>query len=106
MKKGDAVLAVKFKSSLDPEKLMQVCVEDKKVFQQVPGLTQKYYVAEQKTGAISGIYFFENASVREAFSESALAKTIGGRYGVIPETLRVEQYEMMIVLNETAELDC
>lgn len=100
MKNAEAVLAVKFKSTHSPEKLMQVCHEDLDDFRNVPGLIEKYYLAEEKTGAISGIYLFETKSARAAFWTSELAANIPARYGVIPETLRVEEYEMAIVLNE------
>ena len=59
MKKATAVLSVKFNSSHNQEKLMQFCHEDLDVFRSVPGLIEKYYIAEKTTGAISGIYLFE-----------------------------------------------
>ena len=59
MKKVTAVLSVKFNSSYSQEKLMQVCNEDLDIFRSVPGLIEKYYLAEETTGAISGIYLFE-----------------------------------------------
>lgn len=102
MKKAEAVLSVKFKSSLDPEELIKVCKEDLENFRKVPGLVQKYYVAEDTTGAISGIYLFETKNARTSFWTSELAKKIPARYGVIPESLRVEQYDMAIVLNNLA----
>jgi len=98
--KNAAVLSVKFHSSLSKEKLMKVCEEDVEVFKRVAGLTQKYYVMEEFTGAFSGIYLFETPDAREAFWTSELAKNIIHRYGVIADTLRVEQYGMAIVLNE------
>lgn len=100
MKNAEAVLSVKFKSKLSPEKLIRACNEDLKTFRNVPGLLQKYYVAEETTGAISGFYIFENRDARTSFWSSELAKNIATRYGVIPESLRVEEYEMVIVLND------
>ena len=102
MKNAEAVLSVKFKSTLDPEKLIKVCNEDLETFRKVPGLVQKFYVAENTTGAISGIYLFETRDARNSFWSSELAKKIPARYGVIPESLRVEQYDMAIVLNHLA----
>ena len=101
MKKATAVLSVKFNSSLSQEKLMETCHEDLNVFRNVPGLIEKYYIAEETTGAISGIYLFETKSARGSFWTSELATKIPERYGVIAETLRVEEYDMAIVLNET-----
>jgi hypothetical protein len=100
MRNAEAVLSVKFNSAHSPEKLNKVCQEDLEDFRAVPGLIQKYYLLEESTGAISGFYIFESEGDRASFWISDLAKTIPARYRVIPETLRVEQYEMAIVLNE------
>lgn len=79
---------------------MTICSEDLEAFRTAPGLIQKYYLTEASTGAISGIYIFEDQSARKDFLDSELAGYIPVRYGVIPETLRVEQYDMAIVLND------
>ncbi|MBA4166103.1 MAG: YdhR family protein [Chitinophagaceae bacterium] len=100
MKNAEAVLSVKFNSTLSAEKLQNVCQENLETFRSVPGLIQKYYLAEKSTGAISGIYLFETASARAAFWTSEVAKDIPARYGVIPETLRVEEFDLSIVLND------
>ena len=102
MKNAEAVLSVKFKSTFNTEKLLNVCQQDLETFRNVPGLIQKYYIAEEGTGALSGFYIFETKSARAAFWTSDLAKTIPARYGVIPESLRVEQYDMAIVLKDVA----
>lgn len=102
MKKAQAVLSIKFNSTHSPEQLMQVCNQDLGTFRNVPGLINKYYIAEQTTGAISGFYLFETIEDRSAFWNSELAKEIPARYGVIIESLRVEEYNMAIVLNEMA----
>lgn len=89
MKNAEAVLAVKFKSKHDPEELMKTCNEDLQDFRDVPGLIEKYYLAEESTGAISGVYLFTTKAAREAFWGSDLAKNILPRYKVVVETLRV-----------------
>jgi hypothetical protein len=99
MKNAEAVLAVKFKTTLQPEDFMKTCKENLQDFRDVPGLIEKYYLAEELTGAISGVYLFATKSAREAFWTSELAKDIVPRYGVIVDTLRVERYDMAIVLN-------
>lgn len=99
MKNAEAVLAVKFKSTLKAEDLVRTCNEHLQDFRDVPGLIEKYYLAEEISGAISGIYLFTTKSAREAFWTSELAKNIVPLYGVIVDTLRVERYDMAIVLN-------
>ncbi|MBN8851438.1 MAG: hypothetical protein BGO55_03945 [Sphingobacteriales bacterium 50-39] len=100
MKNAEAVLSVKFQSSFSAEELMTICSEDLEAFREVPGLIQKYYLSEVSTGAISGIYIFEDQAARKEFLNSELASYIPVRYGVLPESLRVEQYDMSIVLND------
>lgn len=100
MKNAEAVLSVKFNSTFDAEKLLNVCQQDLEAFRDVPGLIQKYYISEEGTGALSGFYIFETKNARAAFWASDLAKVIPAQYGVIPESLRVEQYDMAIVLND------
>jgi hypothetical protein len=100
MKNAETVLSVKFSSTISKEKLVKIVYEDLDTFRKVPGLLQKYYVVEEVVGDISGIYIFENKSAREAFWNSDLAKTIPSRYGVILDTLRVERFDMVAIVNE------
>jgi len=100
MKNAESVLSVKFNSTHVYEKLMNICQEDVDIFRNVPGLIQKYYVIEETTGAISGIYIFKNRNAKETFWNSDLAKSIPARYGVKPDTLRVENFDMAIVMND------
>lgn len=100
MKNAESVLSVKFNSTHTYEKLMNICQEDLEIFRNVPGLLQKYYVIEETTGALSGIYVFKNKNAKETFWNSDLAKSIPARYGVNPATLRVENFDMAIVMND------
>ncbi len=102
MNKAASVLAVKFKSSYAPEKLLAICENGLEDFRSVPGLIQKYYVTEEETGSISGIYLFTSNAARDAFWVSDVAQDIPGKYGMIMESLRVEKYDMAIILNEPA----
>lgn len=100
MKNAESVLSVKFNSTHSYEKLMSICQEDLEIFRNVPGLIQKYYVIEEATGAISGIYIFKDKNAKETFWNSDLAKSIPARYAVNPATLLVENFDMAIVMNE------
>ncbi len=101
MKNEKAVLSVKFKSTHDAEELNGLFQKNLELFKDVPGLIEKYYLAEDNTGAISGIYIFESKRAMSAFWNSELAKGIPGTYGVILNTLRVEQFEVTIDMNES-----
>lgn len=99
MKKAESVLAVKFNSSLNADALLDVCNNDLETFKNVPGLLQKYYIIEESSGALSGFYLFQSKNDRVAFLASDVAKRIPETYGVITETLRVEEYNMALVMN-------
>src|SRR5436309_2247225 len=100
MKMADALLCIRFNSSYSLEELNDICLSDLESFRSVPGLVQKYFVTEEYTGAVSNIYLFESKMTRSAFSASDLAREIPLRYRMIADTIRVEYYDMLIVLNE------
>ena len=100
MKNAQAVLSVKFNSSHSLADLQNTCQADLEKFRDVPGPMQKYYLLEEATGAISGVYFFEDKNARAAFWASELAASIPSRYLVVPGTLRAEEYDIAIVLND------
>jgi len=96
-----AVLSVKFNSTFGPEDLITLFRQDLDTFSNVPGLLQKYYIAEDLTGAKGGIYIFDSKISRTEFWNSKLAKSIPAKYGVIPGSIRVEHFDIPIVLNNT-----
>ena len=100
MSTAEALLCVRFDSTYSLEELNEICLSSLENLRSVPGLVQKYYVTEEFSGSFSSIYMFESRSTRAAFSASDLAKEIPLRYRMIPETIRVEHYDILIVLNE------
>ena len=101
MKTAEALLSVKFNTTLKEQELSELCQADLDYFRSVRGLIQKYYILDSSTGTVNGIYLFETKTARAAYWASKLARSIPKRYGLIPGTLRVEQYDVMIVLNES-----
>ena len=100
MRTAEALLCVRFNSTYSLEELNEICLASLENFRSIPGLVQKYYVIEEFAGSFSSIYMFESKSFRAAFSASDFAKGIPTRYRMIPDTIRVEYYDILIVLNE------
>jgi hypothetical protein len=100
MKTAEALLSVKFNTTLKEQELNELCQADLEYFRSVRGLIQKYYILDSSTRTVNGIYLFETKTARAAYWASKLARSIPRRYGLIPGTLRVEHYDVMIVLNE------
>lgn len=46
------------------------------VYKKVPGLRQKYFLADPKTGKSGGIYAFENQEALDAYVESDVWKNV------------------------------
>ena len=92
-----AILFVRLQSQLDADELERRILERKPGFLEVPGLIQKIYGRDESTGAICGIYFFEDRKSLADFRETELAKTIGSAYEVTE--IRREVYEMMYPLH-------
>src|SRR5258707_1059174 len=100
MKTAEALLSVKFTTSIKLEELIELCRADLAYFRSVSGLIQKYYIVDQATRTVNGIYLFETKTARASYWASKLARSMPKRYGLIPGTLRVEYFDVMIVLNE------
>jgi hypothetical protein len=91
-----AILFVRAKSGLDTKELERRLLERRPRFLEVPGLLQKIYGRDSETGAVCGIYFFENQAALAAYRETELAKTIPAAYEVLE--FRPEIYELMYPL--------
>ncbi|MEO7766150.1 MAG: YdhR family protein [Ferruginibacter sp.] len=100
MKTLKALLSVRFESTYSSKELSQLFQQGLEDFRKVPGLIQKYYVSDENTGIVGGMYLFENKDARAAFWNSKLAKDIPARYGVKIETLRIEELAVTIELME------
>jgi hypothetical protein len=100
MKTADALLCVRFNSNYSLEELNEIYLADLDTFRSVPGLVQKYFITEEYSDAISSIYLFESKTTRSAFSASDHARELPSRYKMIPDSIRVEYYNMLIVLHE------
>ena len=59
MKTAEALLSVKFNTSLKTQELNELCQADLEYFRSVRGLVQKYYILDSATGTVNGIYLFE-----------------------------------------------
>jgi len=91
------VLFVRLNSGLAPEEMERRLIERRPHFHDVPGLVQKIYGRDESTGAVCGIYFFEDEDALSAFRETELAKTIPTAYEA--KEIRGEVYEVLCSLH-------
>ena len=62
--------AFTLKEQTPEEEQKKVLAQLVEVFKKVPGLKQKYFVADPKTGEAGGIYTFENQEALDAYLKS------------------------------------
>jgi hypothetical protein len=90
-------LFVRVKSDLDAKELDRRLVERRPRFHDVPGLLQKVYGRDESTGAVTGIYFFEDQAALSAYLKTELAQTIPAAYEA--KEVRREIYEVLYSLH-------
>ena len=90
------ILFVRLNSTLDPQELDRRLGERRPRFHDVPGLVQKIYGRDESTGAVCGIYFFEDQAALSAFHDTELAQTIPTAYEA--QDIRREIYEVLYPL--------
>ena len=94
------VLFVRITSELGTEEFDRRLEERRPRFLEVPGLLQKVYGRDAETGAVCGIYFFEDQAALDAFRATELARTIPAAYEAIE--VRRETYEVLYPLRPEA----
>ena len=100
-----AILFVRIKSDLDKAELERRINQRKPRFLEVPGLLQKIYGRDEKTGEVCGIYFFDNKEALAAYRETDLARTIPTAYEAAE--VRIEVYDVLFPLRpEAGPLPC
>jgi len=86
------ILFVKFKSSLSESELAETAEERAPKFRALPGLIQKYYVKENQTGEVAGIYLWDSAESLQEFQQSELIRSL-------PEAYKIESPPRIEVLD-------
>ena len=91
------VQVVKYKTGLSDAEAAKTIAQRAPQYKALPGLRQKLYIREPKTGEYGGVYVWDDEDSMRAFRESDLAGTIPAAYRVEGEP-RVEVFEVVSVL--------
>lgn len=85
------------KSNLPREELEKRTKERMPEFRKLPGLIQKYYSCDDKTGEWAGVYFWDSEEALAQYLESDLRKTIPSAYELIGPP-QIERFDIVDVL--------
>lgn len=85
-------LQATFPPELDIDALWAVAEERMPAFRKTPGLLQKVYMKDEKTGVATGFYIFENSEALDAYLASDLFASIREAYALVqpPEFRRLK----------------
>ncbi|MHA2008849.1 MAG: YdhR family protein [Promethearchaeota archaeon] len=83
------IMVLLFKTGLKIEDLVKTSNERYEKFKDVKGLLQKFYISDNNSNQIGGIYIFDSKVNLEAFRESELSKSTSEAYKFLePEDAR------------------
>lgn len=88
---------VKLRTDLSEQHLLEIALDRKPQFEEIPGLLQKYYVKIDNAGRYGGIYIWDNKESMLAFLDTELAKTIPQAYKVV-EAPEIELLDILFQL--------
>ena len=91
------IQVVKLRSGLSDAEVRRVMDERTPQFRQVPGLLQKYYCREGKTGEYAGIYLWDCEESMLRYRQSELARALPTAYQ-IEEQPRIEAFDVLFSL--------
>lgn len=93
------IQTTKFKSALNDEEVSRLMEARAPQFRAVPGLIQKYYINDEKTGERGAVYVWESEAAMLAFRETPLAQSMSEVYKIEGDK-RVEIFEVTQVLRD------
>ncbi|MHA7057769.1 YdhR family protein [Aquimarina sp. M1] len=85
-----AILHVQFKSNLSTQRLQKISKSHIDMMANIEGLIKKYYYINTETKTIGGTYLFDDIQLARDYLRYFLMNGIGIRYGIIPDTLKME----------------
>lgn len=91
------VILVRLRSRLSADELTRRYRERMPEFRKLPGLIQKYYLYDEATKELAGLYLWESEEAVQAYLESDLRKTIADAYEAEGPP-RVERLNVLDVL--------
>ena len=104
MNNSSLAVLVRFRSRMPFDEIVKTFEERIDQYRAIEGLRQKYYVHDEKTGEVGGLYIWDSKEAFDAFRESELRATIAEAYQVIGEP-RVEVYRIAETLRELSSVE-
>ncbi|MEJ2047425.1 MAG: YdhR family protein [Dehalococcoidia bacterium] len=92
---------VKFKSALSDSEVLKKYDQRAPRYLKLPGLLQKYYIKDNKTGEHGAVYLWDSMQSMKEFENSELSRTIPEAYKVVGQP-RIEVLDLVYTLRPKA----
>lgn len=94
-----------FKSGLPAETVLDVVEDRAEQYRSVPGLIQKFYVRDDQSQHIGGVFVFDSKEHLQAFQDSELAQSTRTAYQFTESpTVRVLEITRVLITNTVMTL--
>ena len=87
----------RFRSGLAEDDVIKLMEARAPQYRELPGLLQKYYVRDDRTGGFGGIYIWKSEEALQKFRQSELARSIPEVFHVAGQP-DVEKFDVLVVL--------
>lgn len=83
------ILSIRFRSAKTTQEMAAMSDASLPMFQKLPGLIQKYYVANRETDEVGGVYIWETSEHLQTYLAGPIVKAMPERFAM-PEPPRIE----------------
>lgn len=94
------IVSMRFASNKTQEELDELSNAGLEKFRSLPHLGQKYYVKNEQTGQVGGIYVFHTRQAAEDYAHGPIVASVRERYGIDGE-LTLEILDVLMTLSES-----
>ncbi|KQL46036.1 hypothetical protein AN963_13605 [Brevibacillus choshinensis] len=91
------MLSMRFKSNKSAEELRQLSEAGFEKFRSLNGLIQKYYVKNEETGEVGGVYLWESEQALSEYLNGPIIKSLPERFE-LKEPLSIEIVDVQYTL--------
>jgi hypothetical protein len=95
------IVFITYESELDVDEIESLFRERSQKYREMEELLQKFYLHDEESGRVGGIYVFDSEASRDRLFESDIHASLREAYKV--RDIDIETYHVMFPLYESAE---
>lgn len=96
------IVFITYESELSVEEIEALFRERSQTYREMEGLLQKFYLHDEESGRVGGIYVFDSEESRDALFDSDIHASLRDAYAV--RDIDIATFHVMFPLYESVEL--